>query len=113
MNAEIGSSSKANEIRTHAVGECEMHREECDTLEMRKTNERDREKSCTSDHGDCDSRRQMIAQKAKQEGDKPIKSFYGDVWKNVMSKMLEVSLSGVGTVLRLERDVWSLSLIHI
>ena len=29
--------------------------------------------------------------------------------KNVMSaQMLEVSLSGVGTVLRLERDTWSM-----
>ena len=34
---------------------------------------------------------------------------YSSIWKNVMSaQMLEVSLLGVGTVLRLERDAWSM-----
>ena len=53
-------------------------------------------------------------QKAKQEGDKISKNtlcyilriIYG---KNAMSaQMLEVSVLGVGTVLRLERDAWSM-----
>ena len=44
-------------------------------------------------------------QAAKQEDDNISKSFYVIYGNNVVSaQMLEVSLSGVGTVLRLERD---------
>ena len=49
-------------------------------------------------------------QTAKQEGDKKSKTFLRNIWKNTMSaQMLEVSLLGVGTVLRLERDAWPMS----
>ena len=48
-------------------------------------------------------------QTAKQKGDKISKEFPCNIWKNVMSaQMLEVSLLGVGTMLRLERDAWSM-----
>ena len=48
----------------------------------------------------------------KEEGDKTSKLFFPcDAWhgRSVMSaQMSEVSLVGVGTVLRLERDAWSM-----
>ena len=45
---------------------------------------------------------------AKQDGDR-ISRFYVIYGKSVMSaQMLEVSLFGVGTVLCLERDAWSM-----
>ena len=48
-------------------------------------------------------------QTAKQEGDKMSKKFPCNTWENVMSaQTLEVSLLGVGTVLRLERNAWSM-----
>ena len=49
-------------------------------------------------------------QKAKQRGDRITKTFSCNIWKkNVMSaQVLKVSLLGVGTVLRLERDAWSM-----
>ena len=47
--------------------------------------------------------------KAKQVGDKMNKHFYVTYEKNVMSaQMIEASPLGVGTVLRLERDAWSM-----
>ena len=47
-------------------------------------------------------------QTAKHDGDR-ISSFYLVCGRSVMSaQMLEVSLLGVGTVLRLERDAWSM-----
>ena len=69
---------------------------------------------CPSPPGESDRypRREIRwwSQMAKQEGDKMRKSsFVCNIWgkKNVMStQMLEVSLVGVGTVLRLERDAW-------
>ena len=43
------------------------------------------------------------------KGTREAKSFYVTYGKNVMSaRMLELSLLGVGTVLRLERDAWSM-----
>ena len=51
----------------------------------------------------------MVATEAKQQGGKINIFFYVTYGKNVLSpQMLEVSLSGVGTVLRLERDAWSM-----
>ena len=51
----------------------------------------------------------MVVTDGEQEGDKISKSFYVTYGKNVMSaQMLEVSLLGVGTMLRLERDAWSM-----
>ena len=50
-------------------------------------------------------------QTAKQDGDTISKYFLCNIWnkRTVMSaKMLEVSLLGVVTVLRLERDAWSM-----
>ena len=48
-------------------------------------------------------------QAAKQEGDNIRKTFLCNIWNNVMNaQLLEVSLLGVGTVLRLERDAWSM-----
>ena len=48
-------------------------------------------------------------QTAKQDGDRRSKPFSCNIWKIVMSaQMLKVSLLGVGTVLRLERDAWSM-----
>ena len=48
-------------------------------------------------------------QTAKQEGDKISKQFYVICGKSIMSaQMLEVPLLGVRTVLRLERDAWSM-----
>ena len=68
--------------------------------------------------GTIDSREKTIAivgdrwwqQKAKQQGGTISKKFLCNIYgKNVMSaRMLEVSLLGVGTVLRLERDAWSM-----
>ena len=53
-------------------------------------------------------------QTVKQDGDRISNRFYvvpGILYgKSVMSaEMLEVSLVGVGTVLRLERDTWSMA----
>ena len=49
-------------------------------------------------------------QTAKQDGDMISKQFLCSVWKVIImsAQMLEVSLLGVGTVLRLERDAWSM-----
>ena len=48
-------------------------------------------------------------QTAKQEGDRTGKQLYVIHGRSVMStQMLEVSLLGVGTVLRFERDAWSM-----
>ena len=104
--------SKKQESRTHIVGECETHKEQRDVLEeMRQREECDTEKFSTLDS----SSEKTIAilgdrwclQTAKQRGDKISKKFvtYG---KNVVSALiLGMSLLGVGTVLRLEKDAWS------
>ena len=49
-------------------------------------------------------------QAAKQEGDKISKTFSCNTWKqrNERAQVLEVSLLGVGEVLRLETDAWSM-----
>ena len=50
-------------------------------------------------------------QKAKQKEGEISKNIYlaCNMWKNVMSaQVLEVSLLGVGTVLRLDKDAWSM-----
>ena len=48
--------------------------------------------------------------KAKQERDNICKNFLCNIWeKNVTSaQILELSLLGIGTVRRLERDAWSM-----
>ena len=52
----------------------------------------------------------MVATKGETgRGYKVSKTFLCSVWENVMNaEMLEVSLLRVGTVLRLERDAWSM-----
>ena len=90
-----------------------MYKKERDVLkEMRKIDVCDMEKFDT-----LDSSEKTIAilgdrwwpQTAKQKGDKISKQFICNIWKNVMgAQMLEVSLLGVGTVLPLERDAWSM-----
>ena len=89
--------------------ECELHKEERDVLEeMGKVDGGDMEK-----FGTLDGSEKTIAilgdrwwpQTAKQEGHKISKTFLVTYGKSVMSaKMLEVSLLGVGTMLRFERD---------
>ena len=95
------------------MGECEIYKEERDVLEMRKIDDCDMEK-----FGTLESSEKTIAilgdrwwpQAVKQEGDKISKKIHVTYGKNVMSaQMLEVSLLGVGTMLRLERDAWSMS----
>ena len=69
--------------------------------------------------GTLDSSQKTIAilgdrwwpQTAKLEGDQISKKFLlCNTWEKLMNaqKMLDVSLLGVGTVLRLERDAWSM-----
>ena len=79
--------------------------------EMRETDECDMEKFGTLDSSDktIGILGDRWPQTAKQEGDKMSKKFPCNTWENVMSaQTLEVSLLGVGTVLRLERDAWSI-----
>ena len=90
-----------------------MYKEERDVLaEMSKIDECDTEKFST-----LDSSEKTIAilgdrwwpQQAQQEEDKANQTFYVIYGNNAMSaQMLEVSLLGVGTVLRLERNAWSM-----
>ena len=47
-------------------------------------------------------------QTAKRDGDTTSKQFLRNIWKIMSAQMLDVSLLGVGTVLRLERDAWSM-----
>ena len=90
-----------------------MYKEERDVLGRSKIDECDTEK-----FGTLDSSEKTIAslgdrwwpQTAKQEGDTISKKFLCSIWKKIMSaQKLKVSLFGVGTVLRLERDAgqWS------
>ena len=97
------------ESRTHIVGECEIYKEEPGALEeMMKV-----ELCYMEEFGRLDSEKTIAIpgdrwwpQTVKQDGDR-ISKLYGRI---VMSaQMLEVSLLGVGTVLRLERDdPWSM-----
>ena len=100
------------ESRTHIVGECKIYKGERDALEeMRKLDVCDME-----DFGRLESRDKTIAilgdrwwpQTVKQDGDRISNQCLCKYGRSVMSaKMLKVSLLGVGTVLRLERDAWS------
>ena len=102
--------------RTHIVGECEIYNEERDALEegMRKLDVCD-----MKEFGRLGSSKKTIAilrdrwwpQTAKQDGNRISKRFLCsiDYGRSVLSgQMLEVSLLEVGTVLRLEMDVWSM-----
>ena len=99
--------------RTHIVGECELYKEERDVLEeMRKFDECGME---VFGRLDCSEKTIDILgnrwwpQTAKQDGDRISKPFYVIYGKSAISaQTLEVSLLGVGTVLRLERDAWSM-----
>ena len=111
--AQMCPCGKANESRTHIVGQCEMCKEERDVLEeeRRTIDECDMEKFITL--GNREKRIAILgdrwwSQKAKQEGDKVSKKIFY-VMEEMLGapKCLEVSLLGVETVLRLERDVWS------
>ena len=100
------------ESRTYLVGECEIFKEERDALqEMRKLD------VCgMGEFGRLESSEKTIAilgdrwwpQTTKQDGDRISKSFYVVYGRSIISAhMLEMSLLGVETVLRLERDAWS------
>ena len=99
--------------RTHIVGECEIYKEERDALEeMRKSDVCDME-----EFGRLESGEKTIAilgdrwwlQTPTQDGDRRSKQFLCSIWKKLNERpKLEVSLSAVGTVLRLERDAWSM-----
>ena len=97
------------ESRTHIVAECEVYKEERDVLEVRDMNE-DGMKSFEA----LDSREKTIAvlgdggyRQRNRKGIRYINGFYVTYGRNAMStELLEVSLLGVGTVLRLKRDAW-------
>ena len=107
-NAQMYPCGKAVERRTHIVGGCETYKVERDVLEMRKVDECEMEK-----FGAVDSSEKTVdilgdrwwPQTAKQEGDKASKKWGGNA---TSAQMLEVALLGVGTVLRLERNAWSM-----
>ena len=82
------------EEETREKDECDM--EELDTL--------DSNEKTIAIPGD-----RWWPQAAKQEGIRLAKSFYVTYGNNVVSaQLLGVSLVGVGMVLRLERDAWSM-----
>ena len=96
------------------MGECEINKEERNVLEkIRKTDECNIEK-----FGTIDSSKKTIAilgdrwwaQTAKQEGDKISKKFLCNIWKkrNERPNVGGVQVLGLGTVLSLERDAWSM-----
>ena len=78
---------------------------------MRKIDECDME-----EFGTLDSNEKTIAvlgdrwwpQKAKQQGDKISAKFLCNVWKKRHERPNVGGVLGVGTVLRLERDAWSM-----
>ena len=100
-------------IKSRTYIECEICKKERDALEeTRKLDVRD-----TEEFGRLDRSEKTIAilgdrwwpQTAKQDGDRIGNSFYVVYGRSVTSaQMLEVSLLGVGTVLRLEMDAWSM-----
>ena len=83
-DAQMCPCGKAQETRTHFVGECEMYKEERDVLEMKKMGECDMEKFGTLDNGE-----KTIAilgdrwwsQTTKQQGDKISKKIISYMWK--------------------------------
>ena len=93
-----------------------MYKEEWDVLEeeMRKINQCDLEKFGTLFIYSSESVNAILGgrwwpQAAAQEGDNIAKRLYVIYGNKVMSApLLEVSLLGVGTVLRVERDAWSI-----
>ena len=106
---QMCTCGNAVESRTHTVGECEIYKEERDTLEVtRKIDECNMEK-----FGALDSSEKTIAilgdrwwpQTAKQQGDKISKTFLCNIWKK---RKESPNVGGVGTVLRLERDACSM-----
>ena len=113
MGAHMCPCGTTRESRTHIVEQCEIYKEERDVLvEMRKFDVCHME-----EFGRLESSEKTIAtlrdkwwpQTAKQQGDRISKQFYVIYGKSVMSaQMLKVSLLGVETVLRLERDAWSM-----
>ena len=110
-----GKPPPPRESRTHIVGECEIYKEERGALEegKRKLDACDME-----EFGRLESSEKTIAilgdrwwpQTVKRDGDRISKQFLYVVYgKGVMSaQLLEVSLLGVGTVLRFGRDAWSM-----
>ena len=112
MDAHMCPCGTTIESRTHIV-ECEIYKEERNGLkEMRKLDECDME-----EFGRLEGSENTIAilgdrwwlQAAKQDEYGISKQFYVVYGKSVMSaQALEVSLLGVETVVRLERDAWSM-----
>ena len=114
VDAHICPCGTTVENRTHVVGECDIYKEERDASEKET---RRLEECGMAELGRRESSEKTIAiqgdrwwpQTAKQDGDKISKQFYVIYGKSVMSaQTLEVSLLGVGTVLRLEVDAWSM-----
>ena len=99
------------ESKTHIVGKCVIYKEERDVLEkdMRGVDDCDVEEFDT-----LDSSERTIAilgdRWPKRKGIVSAKSFYVIYGNDVMSaQLLEVSPFGVGTVLRLTSDAWSMA----
>ena len=111
MDAHMCPCGTTIESRTLMMGECEISKEERDVLvEMRKLDECDVE-----EFGRVESSEKTIAAKgdrwwphtAKQEGDRIGKQFLCNIWKK-RNERRNVGGVGVGTVLRLERDAFSM-----
>ena len=95
---------------SHSVAECELYQEERDVLEGEM---RDLNKSGMKSFDALDSREKTIAILGESGGHRrrnrtairSVEGSYVVCGRNVMStSLLEVSLLGVGTALRLERD---------
>ena len=115
IDAQMCPCGKAIESRTHIVGECEICKEERDVLEeeMREIGECDMEEFGTPDSsektidilGDPDGGHR----RPNRKGIRIAKNSYVIYGNNVINaQLLGVSLLGVETVLRLERDAWSM-----
>ena len=110
MDAHMCPCGTTLESRAHIVGEGDIYKEVWDvSKKIRKLDECDME-----EFGRLESTETTIAilgdrwpQTSKQEGDRISKHILCKIWKKISTQTLEVSLSGVGTVVRLERNAWS------
>ena len=113
VDAHMCPCGTTKESRTHIIGQCELYKEERDVLaeEMRKLDGRDmgefrrlgNSEKTVAILGD-----RWWPQTAKKEGGRITNFFYVIDGKNVRSAQMLESLLGVGAVLRLERDAWSM-----
>ena len=118
VDAQMCPCGKAIESRTHMVGESEMYREERDVSEEEK---RERDECGMEEFGTLviDSSEKTTAilggdrwwpQTAEQGGYKISKTFLCNIWEQRTERATvgSVSIRSIGTVLRLERDAWSM-----